>query len=151
MWLSAGQPVALTKWLSVSPIPRAFRFIASTNAASEPDSPSARTIPASLPDWTMIPAQQILEPHLFVDFDERFRAARLPGFPAHHELVVEREFAALELLEDHVDRHELTQGGGRRRDVAVLVEQDRAGLKVDDVGLFGRRLHPAGSRHRKAE
>ena len=39
------------------------------------------------------PAQQILDPHLLVDFDEHLRAAHLPGFPAYDEFIVEREFA----------------------------------------------------------
>ena len=53
--LSAGQPVELTKLESVRPNSFALRFIASANALSEPDSASATTMQASLPDWTTIP------------------------------------------------------------------------------------------------
>ena len=54
-WFCAGHPVELTRLLSVNPSSRALRFIASANAASEPDNASATTMQASLPDWTTIP------------------------------------------------------------------------------------------------
>ena len=63
----------------------------------------------------------------------------LPDFPAHDGFVIERAFAKLELLEDHVDRDELAQGDRRRRSAAFPVEQDLPRLKFEDVGLFRRR------------
>ena len=151
MWFSAGQPVELTRLLSVNPSSRAFavhRFGERRLGAGQRLGDHDTGVVARLDHD---PANQVLHAHPLVDLHEHLRTAHPPGLAADDELVFEREMPGLQLVEDHVERHQLAQrrgvGGGR----AVLVQQDRAGLQIEDVCLLRRRLHPPRSRRGEGE
>ena len=103
-------------------------------------------------------AQQVAHLHLGIELGKHGRAARCgtavaPGVLGDEEFVVQRQPALLDLVEHDSDRHEFGHAGRLERLVAVLVEEQRAGLVVHQhrelrLGLEILR-HGSGGRQRE--
>ena len=74
---------------------------------------------------------------------EHFRPAGAPGPFADRQFVIELGAALLQIVEDHIGRHQLRHRRGRNAFVGVLVEQNRAGLDLHDQGRAGLRIDRA--------
>ena len=78
----------------------------------------------------------------------RRRAALAPGVDADDVLVVETDVAELELVEHHVDGHQLGEACRRDQIVGLLLEQDRAGFGLDQERVRRQDLRRRGERSR---
>ena len=109
-------------------------------------------IVAALDDHAL---QQVLHRDLLADLDEHARTRHAPGPFAHRDLVVEADGAGLDLLEQHIGRHQLGDAGRFHALVGILLCQHPATVIVlQDIapGADGRRLgHWQGSGLRRLQ
>ena len=90
----SGQPVEFRKFVFFMPIFLAQKFISSAKAFSVPEIPSARTMAASLPDWTIMPcrssrtdtvlptSRNVRDPPFFQAFSEMVNLSSIPSWPS---------------------------------------------------------------------
>jgi hypothetical protein len=139
IWPGSGQPVALRKVLLVSPSLRPS-FLAAADPFREHDA----SIVARLNDDA---AQEVLDAHPVADMHEHLRALHAPSLLADRQRVIELQLAMLELVEHHVERHQLAHRSGRDRFVRRLLEHHGAGFVIEQDGVPGRGLD-RGRAHR---
>ena len=127
-----------------------MRVIWSAKASSEPPRFSATTTATSLADFVtsawIASSTSIVSPGSRPSFDGAWRGG-VGGDPQRR---LEGDPAALELLEQEIERHHLGDGGGMAQRVLVLGVQDAAGLGVDHHGGVGRAVGGAAVRLRRA-
>ena len=95
--------------------------------------------------------QQVLDLHPAVQRRVHGRAVRrrtalAPGVDADDVFVVEADVAKLELVEHHIDGHQLGEARRRHQSVGLLLEQDGSGFGFDQERVRRQDLRRRGER-----